>query len=634
MSSEKVTPISAALTDKPADESRPWLPSWPYDFRPKGTWYLYERKDEEQELQLANFSALIVEEVVLDDGQEQRLRYAVTGQHDGIELPRIALSCEEFERMAWPAKFWGGRCIVWPGNAIRDRLRHAIQHESHRRAKVPRRTVYQHTGWREINGQWAYLSAGTVIGAGGAIEGIQTDLGPELSAYTLPAPSADDGERRAAAQASFDSAHVVGDRVAIPLIAMVYLAPLADGLGTDFALWLEGPSRSQKSTLAALMLAHFGAEIDRTKLTANFTDTANAIEAKLFALKDALTVIDDYAPQPSKQGQHDLDRTVTRIVRNVGNRAGRGRLHADCSLRREKAPRGLCLMTAEQWPTGESIVARLFGVTVSPGEANLKKLTTSQAAGVSGLLSRAMADYIQSLAADLAGAISQARDLWKRYRDMGLREALSGRSPEQLAYLMVGYRFALNCWHRAGVLSDSEVERRRKVAWQVLTQLAGDHERRISTAMPAEIFRDTLADLLSAGVVHLLPVDGELPGDDKTRQRFQRYGWKGNEPSGRHIGWVKDENHGTPDEKREAYLLLAPTLQAINDALRNAESGINLRQDALIRQLRQKGFVAEGNTEERNGRTVERAAKAVKIQGSMKRVLVFFGNKLFGSMEG
>jgi hypothetical protein len=630
MSSKKVASISRAKPPKSSKDETGWIASYPYIFRDDGIHYISEKKDGEKILQLSNFKAEIVEETVFDDGQEQRLRYAVTGNRQGIDLPRISLAYEEFQRMDWPARHWGGRCNVWPGTSTRDRLRHAIQSESYRVQSVPRQTIYGHTGWREIDSRWVYLSASAVIGAAGAVEGVQTDLGPELANYALPVPSIDQAERRAAALASFEAGQVVGDHVGVPLTAMVYLAPLAEALGVDFSLWLEGPSRSQKSTFAALMLAHFGASIDRTKLTANFTDTANAIEAKLFALKDTLTVVDDYAPQPSKQAQGELDRTVSRIVRNVGNLAGRGRLHADCSLRREKAPRGACLMTGEQWPTGESIMARLFGVTISPGEVDLKKLTACQAKAAEGLLARAMADYVRELAADLPGRTATAKEAWTRYRAEGLKAGLSGRSPEQVAYLMVGYAAALRHWNQAGVLPEAEIERRRKVAWTVLVKLAEDHERRVSVAMPAEIFRDALVDLLASGEVHLLPVDGQGPGDDKSRQRFARYGWKGSELAGKHIGWI---DPGKRDGAGEAYLLLTPTLQAVNDALRKSDSGINLRQDALMRQLKGKGYTAGGDIEKRGEKTIERPLKSVKIGGHRKRVLVFFGERLFGETE-
>ena len=38
------------------------------------------------------------------------------------------------------------------------------------------RTVYTHTGWRKLDGKWAYLHGGGAIGASGAVAGVETSL--------------------------------------------------------------------------------------------------------------------------------------------------------------------------------------------------------------------------------------------------------------------------------------------------------------------------------------------------------------------------------------------------------------------------------------------------------------------------
>jgi hypothetical protein len=83
--------------------------------------------------------------------------------------------------------------------------------------------------------------------------------------------------------------------ITVPLWAAVYRAPLITACPVDFSLWLEGPTGSMKSTLAGLFLAHFG-DFDWTHLLGAWSSTANQLERRAFTLKDALFVIDDYAP--------------------------------------------------------------------------------------------------------------------------------------------------------------------------------------------------------------------------------------------------------------------------------------------------------------------------------------------------
>ena len=53
--------------------------------------------------------------------------------------------------------------------------------------KIPERTLYTHTGWREIGGKWVYLTAGGAIG----MPNIEVDLPPRLMRYRLPQPEGD-----------------------------------------------------------------------------------------------------------------------------------------------------------------------------------------------------------------------------------------------------------------------------------------------------------------------------------------------------------------------------------------------------------------------------------------------------------
>ena len=399
------------------------------------TW-LFEKNGEIQEQRLCNFTARIVEELAQDNGMETTLLFRLTGCHAGKDLPPIDMTYEQFVGMAWPTKQWQSGCCLEPGNGIKDALRAAIQTLSNRDAPVERRTLFTHTGWRKVAGAWVYLHGGGGLGAGGPVAGIETDLG-DLARYTLPEPSKTAVERLEAAQASAGYLNLADLSITLPLLACAFLAPLSQALKVDFTVWLEAPSQSQKSSIAAVALAHFGAAIDRTSLTANWTATANSLEGTLFTLADCLAVIDDYAPQPSSAEQARLDIVAARLVRGAGNLQGRARLNRDCTRQATKYPRGLCIATAEQWISGESLNARLFGVSLHRGAVNLNQLTVMQRAARNGLLARCMADFIQALAARKDEAVKEFADLLITFREQALSAGLSGRAPEQVALSLI-----------------------------------------------------------------------------------------------------------------------------------------------------------------------------------------------------
>jgi hypothetical protein len=569
------------------------------------------RIDGDKEFQLCNFKAVITDEVKRDDGQDTALALTVAGAMEGRTLPAVSLTFEQFERMSWPAKCWGTACLVHPGQGAKEHLRHAIQYLSHRgEAPVRVRTVYTHTGWRQVNGEWAFLSAGAVIGAGAQVSGVEVDLGELGELYRLPPPSRTQDERRAAAVASMEAATIAPPEASIPLIACAYLAPLAQALSVDFALWLEGPSRSYKSTLAAIMAAHFGPGFEHTSLPSSWNDTQNSIGYKLFVLADTLVVVDDYAPQPTAGDQAKLDKAVNTVIRSIGNRSGRGRLTADIRLQNERRPRALTLCTAEQWPHGESINARLFGVSLSPGMVDKVLLDRGQEAARSGTLARAMSDHLATVAGDFDRYTSKAREDWKRLRDEAMGANLSGRAPAQAAFLLVGYSQALRHWQTAGAIGEAAAVAMFADARRIVWQLARTHERRIASAQPADAFVTILTDLLLSGGAYLLDMNNKRPD-----LYADRYGWKKDVSDGPHIGWVNEP-------KREIYLLPDAALEAVTTRARRIDSPLNIRPAALWRQLMDRGLLLDGGPEDREGGTVRRTTRKVRIGDNRPRVLV------------
>ena len=576
-----------------------------YIERPNGggiTW-VFEKNGEIQEQPLCNFTARIIEELQQDNGLETSLLFRLTGNQGGRELPAIDMTYETFVGMAWPSKQWHSGCLVEPGTGIKDALRAAIQTLSNKDALVERRVVFTHTGWRKVAGAWVYLHGGGGLGAAGPVAGIETDLG-DLARYALPEPSKTKQERLEAAQASSGYLGMASLEITLPLLSCAFLAPLSQALNVDFMLWLEAPSQSQKSSLTGVALAHFGAAIDRTCLTANWTATANSLEGTLFTLADCLAVIDDYAPQPSSAEQSKLDAIAARLVRGVGNRQGRARLNKDLSRSPAKYPRGLCIATAEQWIAGESLNARLFGVSLRRGDVNLNQLTTMQRAARNGLLARCMADFIADLAGRRDEAVAKYQELLITFREEALAAGLSGRAPEQVAFLLLGAMLAANHYRAAGVAVDTSL-------WpETLFALARRHAAHVLESQPADRFRNALGELLASGGAYLEPVASD--GGPAHSLEILR---------GRQVGWVNDA-------KQEIYLLSAPVLEAVNEALRKGDSPLNIKPAALWRQCQQRGWLKAGDALPDGG---ERTTRQQRIGEQRVRALVFDKEKLLGN---
>ena len=201
------------------------------------------------------------------------------------------------------------------------------------------------------------------------------------------------------------------------VLGAIYRAPLGEPSPIDFALHLAGPTGAFKTELAALAQAHFGAAFNGRHLPASWADTANMLEKKAFLAKDAVLVVDDFAPTGTTTDVQRLHREADRLFRAAGNRAGRARMRADGGSRPTYYPRGLIISTGEDIPSGQSLRARLLVLELTPGrDPGRRPLGGAGRPPAEGLLRRshggisalACAPQIDDLEADAAGAAADA----------------------------------------------------------------------------------------------------------------------------------------------------------------------------------------------------------------------------------
>jgi len=440
---------------------------------------------------LCNFAARVVEEVILDNGLETNRAFLIAGTlESGMLLPAVRVPAERFSGMSWVTSSWGLGAVVCAGLATRDRLREAIQVLS---PDVARRQVFTHTGWRCIEGVWRYLTAGGAVGA----DAIEVDLGEELSRYSLPRSPED---LATAMRASLDLLRVAPLEVTVPLWAGVFRAPLASSYPLDLSLWMEGVTGSLKSTLAALFLSHWGL-FDRTKLPGAWSSTVNALERRAFILKDAMFVIDDYAPSPLDR--RDLEMKAARLLRAQGNLAGRGRLRQDLSERPGYSPRGLVVGTGEQLPPGQSVRARTLVIDVDRRGVDLELLTTAQRAA--DRLPHALAGYISWLAPQMGTIGPTLRSTFESMRVQVLENASHLRLPEALAHLWLGIDCGLGYAEEIGACDSAEARDLQSRCWEALRARADAQCQGLAEEKPTRRYLSILVTLLRQGRALVLP---------------------------------------------------------------------------------------------------------------------------------
>src|SRR5215469_1370561 len=66
---------------------------------------------------LANFSAWIDEELILDDGAEATRLFVISGKQHGRELPQVRIPAKSFASMNWAAEYYGAQAVIAAGTA-------------------------------------------------------------------------------------------------------------------------------------------------------------------------------------------------------------------------------------------------------------------------------------------------------------------------------------------------------------------------------------------------------------------------------------------------------------------------------------------------------------------------------------
>jgi hypothetical protein len=524
---------------------------------------------------LSNFGAKITEEVRVDDGSPEVQRtFTVEGAlRDGTPLPAASVRATDFPGMNWVLASWGVRAIVSPGQGNKDHLRAALQELS---GDARHRTVYKHTGWREIDGAWTYLHAGGGITARGLTTAVNVELDGKLAGYDLPEPPAGP-DLAAAVRASLDLLGLAAPRLTAPGLGAVYRAPLG---ALDAALFYDGPTGAGKSEWAALCQQHFGAGMDRLNLPGAWTSTANAIEAQMFLVKDALFVLDDFKPGGGRSELDSWHSKADRVFRSQGNRSARQRCWADGTVRSDRPPRCLVLSTGEDRPRGESCAARRLDVRVQKGGIVIPGLTPYQEKARAGVYARAMAGYLQWLAGRLDKVRARLREENQRLRDLAASDG-HPRTPGIVAELACGWKFFLDFAEEAGAVTAEEREGVWAKAWTGLLAVARRHEDEIADQEPARRFLRLLASAVSSGRAHVAGPRGEAPKPPLA------WGWQSAgpdwRPAGKCVGWV---------ERRDLYLDPESAYAAAQQLAEEQGEPLPVTQRQLHKRLDEQGFLA------------------------------------------
>ncbi|MDA1129635.1 MAG: hypothetical protein O2913_13215 [Chloroflexi bacterium] len=583
--------------------------SFPYEATPGGLILNKEISGEIVLTPLTTFTAIIVGQVVEDDGIETHRLLEIEAVSRNRSY-RFKVPAGQFNSMNWHMEHIGAGAALWPGFGTKDHARAAIQFLS---GEPPERKVYAHLGWREIEGTWVYLHAGGAIGPVGPVPNIEVSLSSGLERYQLPDPPTGH-DLIIAVRASLRMLDVAGDRVTVPAYCVIYRSPLG---GLDTGLHVVGTTGGAKTELAALAQQHYGADMGSRSIPGSWFGTDNFLETLAFSAKDAVLVVDDFCPIGSQYDVQAMHKKADRLFRGLGNTAGRGRLRSDGTPRPTKPPRAMVFSTGEDVPRGQSLRARMLVVEmpkVGPGSMNWENLSGCQADAAAGLYAEATAGYLRWLAPRYREIRKNLRTEINALREQAFQSGQHRRTPDIVANFGLGFRYFLDFAQEVGAIDQVQRDELWQRCWSALGDVAEAQQEHQADSDPVQRFGELLAAAISSGAAHLAGPDGKAPSGAVT------WGWReskiGNggyaqselHPQGVRIGWI---------DAGEVYLQSDAAYTVVQRLAGSAGDSLVVTLATLKKRLKERGFLA--STELRGGK--ERADVRRTLEEHRRSVL-------------
>jgi len=477
---------------------------------------------------LTNFGAKILSELVEDDGSADERRFLEIEVSLKGETARVEVPSSKFQAMQWPMTMIGAEAIIFPTKG--DQARCAIQTLS---PNIQKRTVYAHTGWRKIDDEWCYLHGAGAIAGNGNRTDLSVRLPGVLRNFLLPDPAIGDAII-GAYQSALEFLEAFPRRITVPVLGAVFASVLGN---PDYSVYITGQSGSFKSELTALAMNFFGSGFKRLQLPTNWYSTEASILELGFTTKDALTVIDDFAPNGQKRHDENLHAKAETVFRAAGNRAPKGKLGIDHRQRESKEPRCLYMSSGEDLPKGMSLQFRIYILPIDKGEIGVKELSGMQKAAKEGKLALSLATFLRYMASNYDAVTTQFGEKCISYRDkLAATSKGSSRQPTMMAHLLSSWRAWLTAATEEKAISKKKGEELWKMIWSVIQTTSNEQTEHQSSIHPADHFLNLLRSALFSGQAHLASHEGDEPP-----KIGQLCGWRKGFPLGECIGLIKNE---------------------------------------------------------------------------------------------
>lgn len=382
---------------------------------------------------LCNFDARFVAESKIYDsaGRVISTTYKIEILNPTLDNPFVDVTPEELDAGSWVNRV-DSRLMINIGKNNSQHVARAIKLLGNLEAKEDNHTTL---GYIQTSAGITYLSGNGSVTKDGFNDQYYCDSSTGVHGFSIGFTENFD-KLRLIFESMQKFLNLKNRVITLPMLASVFRAPLIHNKPVDFAIWIVGQSGCHKSTLAGLIMSYFGKAFDYANLPDSFNSTLNSIGKKTHIANCHIYVVDDYVP-----GEQS-NRFVDTLIRNAGNRQGRGRLNADSTIKQTPHPRCLLIITAEDLQAKQSIVARSIVIPLYDGHIDKDILTELQTQARNGLFSDFLGAYIHWIINSNEKIKLEIESIFERYRKyFAQSKNKHPKTENNLANLFIGLHY-------------------------------------------------------------------------------------------------------------------------------------------------------------------------------------------------
>ncbi len=469
------------------------LKGTPYNFTLKGMGWI--NPNEAKNVIISNLLAVPIKQYNFKTEEETKSSVEIKGilSPTGEELPSIIVPIKQIESGNWFVNpLWSFK--------VRFKLpvQKAIQIDCLKELSknMEEETIYQYTGFSEIDGKKVFLYAG---GAVGTDKDVKVDLGDEnLNRFTLTTKSFNIKDT---SKLTLECLDVAPPIITTPIIGLTFMSPLTStfeelGIPLGILTWVQGPMHCLKTSMVSAICSHFG-NFNKNHSPMSFLDGIPSAREKSAKCKDVLVLCDDYFPSSNKQEVAEMNKFTENLISSYSDKMTGTRSKSNGDIRKTYRAKGQVIATGELFPAlSQSRMSRVLFVNVNKSDIKDQKLKNIQ--NHPEELQYTMRKYLEYLIYNSEKIKSEIPIIFESKMQDASREIRS-RTAEMIAGLYIGYYYLMNFCTTNNVITTEKKEKMLQEGWNILIKLGKEQNTLVEALSPINMFLSAAEVLTNTG---------------------------------------------------------------------------------------------------------------------------------------